>query len=229
MVDPHHADMTTTTLARPAAPARQPAVLAAIAGAVSAAVALGLSELLAGILPGSTSLVAAVGQVIIDNQPPGAKDLVVALFGTNDKLAFELIIVAIALAIGAGLGVLGRRQFGVAAIVFGAFGLLGFAASLNDPLANPGIAAASAAISVGAGLWVLGWLLGPSRGAPAAALAGGTAGQVGGATMPDWSRRSFIIRAGTVTSAAVVAGFAGRQLLERQRVAPVGAGSAVPP
>ena len=52
-----------------------------------------MSELLAGLLPGATSLVAAVGQVIIDHQPPGAKDFVVALFGTNDKLAFEIVIV----------------------------------------------------------------------------------------------------------------------------------------
>ncbi len=201
----------------------------AVAGIAATAAALGVSELLAGLLPGATSLVASIGQVIIDNQPPGAKDLVVALFGTNDKLAFELIIVAIALVIGAGLGVLARRQYAVAAIVFAAFGVLGFAASLNDPLANPGIEAASAAISVGVGLWVLGWLLGPARGAAAAALSGGTAAPSAGASMPDWSRRSFIIRAGSVTTAAVVAGFAGRQLLERQRVAPAGAGSAVPP
>ncbi len=47
--------------------------------------------------------------------------------------------------------------------------------------------------------------------------------------MPDWSRRSFIIRAGSVTAAAVVAGVAGRQLLDSQRVAPSGAGADVPP
>ena len=69
----------------------------AVAGVAATAAALGVSELLAGVLPGATSLVAAIGQVIIDNQPPGAKDVVVSLFGTNDKLAFELIIVAIAL------------------------------------------------------------------------------------------------------------------------------------
>ena len=46
-------------------------------------------------LPGATSLVAAVGQVVIDLQPPGAKDLVVALFGTNDKLALEVVVVLV--------------------------------------------------------------------------------------------------------------------------------------
>src|SRR5215203_1205138 len=155
MVDPHHADMTTTTLARPAAPARQPAVLAAIAGAVSAAVALGLSELLAGILPGSTSLVAAVGQVVIDLQPPGAKDLVVALFGTNDKLALEVVVVLAAVAIGAGLAIVGRRSFAVAAGGFLAFAAVGFLAALGQPLANPAIVAVQLAIAVGAAIETL--------------------------------------------------------------------------
>ena len=80
------------------APAVGPRALAALAGGVAATLALGLSELLAGILPGATSLVAAVGQVVIDLQPAGAKDLVVALFGTNDKLALELFVSLVAIA-----------------------------------------------------------------------------------------------------------------------------------
>jgi DMSO/TMAO reductase YedYZ molybdopterin-dependent catalytic subunit len=193
----------------------------ALAGLAATAVALGVSELLAGILPGATSLVAAIGQVVVDNQPAGAKDVVVGLFGTNDKLALELFIVAVALVIGAGLGVLARRRYGIAAGVFVAFGVVGFLASLGDPLASPAIGATSAAISVGAGLWVLGWLLGPSdrSGSDAAATA----------AMPDWSRRAFLIRAGGVTAAAAVAGVVGRRLLDRQQVAPVGDGDPVPP
>ena len=189
--------------------------------------------MLAGVLPGATSLVASIGQVIIDNQPPGAKDVVVSLFGTNDKLAFELIIVAIAL--------VDRRRSRrprapatsrLAATIFAAFGVLGFAASLNDPLANPGIEAASAAISVGLGLWVLGWLLGPPRGrrcddavwrraATARAAAAAVDARLVAPLVHD--------PGGSVTAAAVVAGFVGRNLLERQRVAPAGAGAAVPP
>jgi len=77
--------------------------------------------------------------------------------------------------------------------------------------------AAAAAISVGFGLWVLGWLLDHSRG-PLATT-----------PMPDWSRRSFMIRAGGLGVGAVAAGLVGRSLLERQRVAPVGSGPAIPP
>ena len=198
---------------------------AAIAGIVATATALGVSELLAGLLPGATSLVAAVGQVLIDLQPAGAKDVAVGLFGTNDKLAFEIVIVAIALLIGAGLGLVARRRYEIAAAVFVVFGVVGFAASLGDPLANPGIVAASAAISVGAGLWVLGWLLDRSR----AAVPADGKGKGAVAQMPDWSRRSFLIRAGGFGIGAVAAGVVGRNLLERQRTAPVGNGPAVPP
>ena len=217
---------------------------AAIAGIAATAAALGISELLAGLLPGATSLVAAVGQVVINLQPPGAKDVVVSLFGTNDKLALELFIVGVALLIGAGLGLVARRRYEIAAIVFVVFGVVGFGASLDDPLGNPGVAAVSTAISVGAGLWVLGWLLERSSAPPPAVLSEGAAasstGPISGkviragrttplAEMPDWSRRSFLIRAGGVGVVAIGAGFLGRSLLERQRVAPVGTGPAVPP
>ena len=196
-------------------------------GIAATAAALGVSELIAGVLPGATSLVAAIGQVIIDHQPPGAKDVVVALFGTNDKLAFEVVIVAVALVIGAGLGVLARRSFAVAAAIFAAFGVLGFLASLNDPLGEPGIVA------------VVGGDLGRRRGVgPRLAARARPAARPHGirrsastssaaatpASMPDWSRRSFMIRAGARDrwrrrGRASPAG----SLLERQRVAPAGA------
>jgi DMSO/TMAO reductase YedYZ molybdopterin-dependent catalytic subunit len=209
---------------------------AAIAGVVATASALGVAELLAGLLAGATSLVAAVGQVVIDLQPPGAKDVVVSLFGTNDKLALELFIVTVVLVVGAGLGVMARRRFELGAAGFVAFGFVGFVAALGDPLANPAFAGATAAISVGVGLWVLDWLLG--RSSPAddgprrpTAIGGSspTRATRPAARMPDWSRRSFLIRAAGLGIGAVAAGAIGRALLERQRVAPVGAGPAVPP
>lgn len=194
---------------------------AGLAGIVAVVTALGVSELLAGILPGATSLVAAVGQVVIDLQPAGAKDVVVALFGTNDKLALELFIVAVATLIGAGLGLVARRRYAIAAVAFIAFGIVGFAASLADPLADASMVAVASALSVGVGLLVLGSLLDRSR---AAADGTGTS-----ATMPDWSRRSFLIRAGAIGVGAVGAGVVGRNLLESGRSAPVGDGPAVPP
>jgi DMSO/TMAO reductase YedYZ molybdopterin-dependent catalytic subunit len=200
-------------------------VAAALAGVVAAGAALGLSELLAGLVAGS-SLVAAVGQVVIDLQPPGAKDFVVALFGTNDKLALEILVVAISLGIGAALGVLARRRFGLGAAGFAAFGAVGFLASLRDPLSNPGVTVVSVVVAVAVGLWPLSWLLASSLGRRGL---GGPAGRERVAVMPDWSRRSFLVRAGGVGVGAVAAGLIGRRLLERQRVAPVTAGPGIPP
>ena len=221
--------MSTTARMTPAAPPVLAGVTrrdgrAAIAGIVAVGAALGISELLAGLLPGATSLVASVGQVAIDLQPPGAKDVVVSLFGTNDKLALEVFVVAVGLLIGAGVGLIARRRYEVAVAVFVAFGVIGFLAALGDPLANPGVAAASTAVSVGAGVLVLGWLLDRSRAGDPASPSGPPVAQ-----MPDWSRRSFLIRAGSVGVGAVAAGAVGRTLLERQRVAPVGSGPAIPP
>jgi DMSO/TMAO reductase YedYZ molybdopterin-dependent catalytic subunit len=46
--------------------------------------------------------------------------------------------------------------------------------------------------------------------------------------MPDWSRRGFLIRSGSVGAAAVVAGIGGRSLLEASRAIPAAAGASIP-
>ncbi|HEY6013162.1 MAG TPA: molybdopterin-dependent oxidoreductase, partial [Candidatus Limnocylindrales bacterium] len=133
--------------------------------------------------------------------------------------------VAIALLIGAGLGVLARRRFELGAAGFGAFGVIGFVASLGDPVASPSMVAIAAAVSVGVGLWILDWLPRSARLRPIA----GTATSAPLAEMPDWSRRSFLVRAAGVGVAAAVGGLAGRALLDRQRYPPAGAEAALPP
>ena len=192
----------------------RPISWAAAAGIVAAAVSLGLSELVAGLLPGAPSLVLAIGGAIIDAQPPGAKDLVVALFGTNDKLALEIGIVVVALAVAAGLGVLARRRFSLAAAGFGLAGLAGFVAALGDPLVTPTLAAVNAGLATGAGIQVLSWLLATERPGPA---------------MPDWSRRRLLVRGGALAVASVAAGVVGRSLLTAQAAAPRAALPEIPP
>jgi len=217
-------DAAVSTTSKPVARRRatpianRPDGRAAVAGGIAAAGALGVSELLAGLLPGGSSLIAAVGQVAINLQPAGAKDVVVALFGTNDKLALELFVVGVGVALGAIFGLLARRRYELGALGFGAFGAVGTLAALGDPVATPAIVVASAVVAVGAGLWILGWLLGTN-----------VPGPVTVARMPDWSRRSLLIRAGTAGVGAIAAGVVGRNLIERQRLAPVGSGPALPP
>jgi DMSO/TMAO reductase YedYZ molybdopterin-dependent catalytic subunit len=207
--------MTDTALPRPRAarPSRPDAGLIArlrpaIAGGLGALAGIGLSELVAGFL-GAPSLVAAVGGFVIDNQPPGAKDLVVGLFGTNDKLALEVLIVVVAGIVGAILGTVAvRRSFALGAAGFGAFAIAGFLASLRQPTAAPTTSLIVALVAGIGGVQVMSWLL----------VAGGAARTATGApapvVTPDWSRRGFLLQAGAVAVATSVAGLLGRRLLD---------------
>src|SRR3954453_19061195 len=129
-------DRTTTARDRRATRRRSELLRPALAGAVAALAGIGLSALVAGFL-GGPSLLAAIGEFVIDHQPPGAKDLVIGVFGTNDKLALETLIVIVATIVGAGLGIVAiRRSFAPAAVAFGAFAVVGFFASLASPSAS---------------------------------------------------------------------------------------------
>ena len=189
-----------------------PRTAAAIAGAVAAGVAIGASQLLAGFLPGAPSLVVAIGQAVIDLQPPGAKDLVVGLFGTNDKLALEIVIVVVALGIAAGVGVVARRRFGIAALVFVLAGIAGAAAALRDPRNDPLLTFIAAAVATAVGLQALSWLVAATTSRMTATNSARTT-----ATTPDWSRRAFLTKAGALSAVAVGAGIGGRALVDGQR------------
>ena len=229
-------DMSDTTLTGrrerpvPAPATRGPAtdpvarLRPAIAGAVGALAGIGLSELVAGFL-GAPSLLAAIGGFVIDNQPPGAKDLVVSLFGTNDKLALETLIVAVAAVVGAGLGIVAvRASFALAAVGFGVFAVAGFFASLRMPDATSTTAMIVAIVAAVVGAQTMSMLLragGVARtqtGAPAATV------------MADWSRRGFLLQAAGVAVASTAAGLIGRRLIEgggTQAAAPAIPGAAV--
>ena len=86
-----------------------PRGLAAIAGAVSAIVALAVGELAAGLIVGIPSPIAAVGAAVIDFAPAGSKDFMVSLFGTNDKPALTVVVVAAVLLVGVLVGLIARR------------------------------------------------------------------------------------------------------------------------
>jgi len=189
-----------------------PAWAAALVGAAAGLAAVSAGELFAGLVPGAPSLIVAVGDLVIGLQPPGAKDLVVALFGTNDKLALQVVIVVAAVAIAAGAGILARRRLRNGAALFVAFGIVAALAGLRDPLAEPLLALAGPALAVATGLAVLRGL---------AVLAGGTADTSRAVTpaspvvsMPDWDRRRFLIASAGTIGAAVAAGVVGRRLVD---------------
>jgi DMSO/TMAO reductase YedYZ molybdopterin-dependent catalytic subunit len=130
----------------------------ALGGAAATALALAAGELVAGVL-GGPSLIAAMATLVIDNQPPGAKDFVVSIFGTNDKLALEVATTIVAILIGAVFGLLARRDVRIAFGGFAIFGAVAFIAAIGDPSADPVIAGLSAIAAVGAGVGALMFLL----------------------------------------------------------------------
>ena len=152
--------------------------------------------------------------MVIDLQPPGAKNVVVDLFGTADKLALQVLITAVAMAIGAAIGILGRSRPGAAMTILGAFVLLGVVAGLGDPATSPALAVGAGLAELAVGAFILDRLL-----VVTAAVAPGA--RV--APMPDWSRRRLLIRGGGIAVGSLVAGAIGRNLLERQRT-PVAGG-----
>ena len=179
-----------------------------LAGALGALAGIGLSELVAGFL-GAPSLLASIGGFVIDHQPLGAKDLVVGLFGTNDKLALETLIVLVAALVGAGLGVVAvRRSYLIAVGGFSAFALAGFLATLATPAASPTTSMIVALVAGIVGVQVMSFLL-RTAGAGRTAL-----GTPVAAVTPDWSRRGFLLQAGAVAIASTAAGVIGRRLLE---------------
>lgn len=123
----------------------------ALAGAAAAALALGTAELLAGLL-GGPSLIAAIGAIVIDLQPPGAKDFMVALFGTGDKLALEVATGIGAILIGAVFGLLARRDIRLAIGGVVAFGMVGYAAAVRDPYADFLVTLLVVIVAVGVGI-----------------------------------------------------------------------------
>jgi DMSO/TMAO reductase YedYZ molybdopterin-dependent catalytic subunit len=204
-----------------------PGRAAAFAGLVATGAAIATGELLAGLIAGIPSPILSVGRLVVDLQPAGAKEIVVSLFGTADKLALEVLVLVLALALGALLGILARRRAGLAYATFGGFVVLGVVAGLRDPDVRPTLAAFAGLAELAVGATALDRLL--RLGAPpvsaaspeTAPAAAAEASAGASATVPGWSRRMLLLRGGGLAFGSIAAAAAGRMLLGRQRV-PVG-------
>nr|WP_323749532.1 molybdopterin-dependent oxidoreductase [Curtobacterium sp. VKM Ac-1393] len=106
----------------------RPRLLAAASGVVAVLAFLAAAELGAVVLGGAGSPLVAVGSAVIDLAPPGAKDLMVSLFGTGDKVALFTLMGVLMLAISAGAGILERVRPPFGALVFAAGGALSLVA-----------------------------------------------------------------------------------------------------
>lgn len=164
---------------------------AAAAGIAAAAVSLGVAELIAVWTgPGSAPLVAVAG-VVVDSVPEPVKEFAISIFGTNDKVALltgTATILAVLAAL-IGIGAARRRWIGYAGI--GGFALIGLAAALSRPAANP-LSILPTLIGSAIGLIVLFGLL-----------------EKGEATEEE-GRRSFLKWTAAAFGGAALAGIGGR-------------------
>jgi DMSO/TMAO reductase YedYZ molybdopterin-dependent catalytic subunit len=177
---------------------------AALAGAVAAGVALGVSELVTGIAGEGPSLVSAIGTEFIDRFAASLKDLAVSLFGTNDKTALVVGIVIVSILLGALLGIVAARRFWIGAAGFALFGVVGAWAYTRDPFGSAGVGITVAVIAVAAGVATLHQLL--RAAAPSVAVAPESPSTKG------TPRRTFIVGAAALGAGAAASAALGRRL-----------------
>lgn len=190
---------------------------ARVAGAVAAAVALGVGELVTSFAGDGQSLVGSVGAGFVERFAGVLKETAVALFGTNDKAALVIGIVVISLLVGAWAGRLAARRFALGAAVFAGFGVLGVLATAADPQASLAWGIAGATLGAAAGIATLWLLLGVARTGSAlpvatTATAGAAATAVEYPTRPTPDRRSFFVWSTAAGAFAVAAGAGSRAL-----------------
>ncbi len=92
---------------------------AALVGVAAAVVVLGVAEVCALVTGNAGSPLFAVGSLVIDLAPPGAKDLMIGLFGTGDKAALLALLGIIIVAGSALAGWLEQRRPPVGVIIVG--------------------------------------------------------------------------------------------------------------
>ncbi|HEX9044497.1 MAG TPA: molybdopterin-dependent oxidoreductase, partial [Candidatus Limnocylindrales bacterium] len=204
---------------------------AALSGALAAGVAAATSELVAAAVPASTSAVVSVGAVAIALQPPGAKDLVVALFGLNDKAALNTLVLIVTLVLAAVAGLVAARRPRAGAGIFVAFGVLAALAGAVQPNAPVLAQVANAALSTAAALVALRALLArapairpdrpvlpdhPDRPVRPDRPDAGPADRLAGRSDEPWTRRRFLIASAGTLGGAVVAGAIGRSVTDSE-------------
>jgi DMSO/TMAO reductase YedYZ molybdopterin-dependent catalytic subunit len=196
---------------------------AAVAGGLAAIVALSGGELVAAALGSNVTLVTAIGSAFIDRFAGSLKELAVAVFGTNDKVALLTGIVAVSVMLAAALGLASRRWLPAAPLGIVAAGAVGARLLATDPQGSPTVALLAGAVAIAAGLaafFVL-WSVATRSNA-------GDQPSAPQQTVLAGDRRRFVLSAVALAAASACAAIAARRLgtgvgASRERV-----GSALP-
>ncbi|MGY1801791.1 molybdopterin-dependent oxidoreductase [Blastococcus sp. SYSU D00922] len=232
--------MTTSLTAPGSAPedhAEQPRgrrALAALAGLLAAAVALGVAELVAGLVGPASSPVIAVGDAAITLTPEPVKAFAIRTFGENDKIALvvgTLVVIAVYAVV---VGLVGLRDRRLGALGIALFGGIGVLAALTRPAGGP-LDALPSLFGAVAGVVALLALLAPLQTpAPSAAAAAPDDARHADERVVDrlrevlgstdrkgagLDRRRFFLTGGVALGAAALTGGGGRLLQRRFDVA----------
>ncbi len=179
----------------------------ALAGVAAALVAVGVAELVAGLLPGGRSVIDAVGDRIIDLTPGPVVRFAIDVFGSANRLVLLTSVAVVIVGAGALVGIVAARRWAVAPASFAAFAVLAAAVGLNDSFMTPLSAIAAPAVGAVAGVLLLRWLL-----ALAAVAVPASEDVQADPAAGTGARRRFLQMAGVATAAAATAGFMGRVL-----------------
>lgn len=177
---------------------------AAGCGLVAGASFFAAAELGALVLGGAGSPLVAVGSAVIDLAPRAAKDLMVSLFGTGDKVALFVLMGVVVAAVSAAAGVLERARPPFGALVFAAGGVLSLLAVTTRSGSGMWDGAPSV-LGVAAAVLVLRLLARRLRRWEAAAAVPSAAPRPASA-----ERRAFLVWGVAAAAAAVVVGTASR-------------------
>ncbi|MGB5934849.1 MAG: molybdopterin-dependent oxidoreductase [Ornithinimicrobium sp.] len=198
----------------------------ALAGTAAGALTLGVAELLSVVMSrtdassGTPSPLLAVGGAFVDLTPAWLKDLAVATFGTNDKIALFVGMGFTLLMLCAALGVLSVRRLSLGLTLFGVVGLVGVLAVLSRP-ESASLDPLPTAVGVAVGLVVLRWLaaraaslVGTSqpRTDDGGVVAGSSAGS--SASSPEATRRRVLAWGGGLTVVGAIGTYVGRTFNE---------------
>ena len=105
-------------------------------GLITAAVALGVGQLVAGLTGSVGSPVVAVGSASIDLTPLPVKDFAISTFGSNDKTALVTGILVLLAVFAAGIGIAAVRRFRYGVAGLAVFTAVGLVAALSRPTAG---------------------------------------------------------------------------------------------